>query len=483
MTLAELRARLAEINEAARAIDTEAGDAAFTDDQTERFDALVAERDTVQTRITAEERRAELRASLDTGRTRTEDGDGTRNAPNVNIRRDDPLIDERGAFTARAMAMPPRQRGTALVDEVLRCNEHKISRSGDQSHFEHILRTAGRSTRNHPFLAQLILRSSDDYMDGFAAMLTGTNPAMLPDAQRTALSTITSANGLYLLPTHLDPTIILTNDGSSNLMRQHATIKQLPPGYKTWTGITSAGVTASWDTELSEVSDDSPTFDDESISTFQGRAFAQASIQAIEDIVGLESDLLDLFGDARDRLEGAAHMTGAGSTTAPLGLFTAIAASASLHTVSTTAATIGEVDIHALYRALPIRWRRKGSWVLNPLYSTAIKRLGTAVSSSYSGDLTAPVSERILDHPVIESDDAPTTQTTTALDQEIVFADLSQYFIVDKIGSGGIEFVPHLFNTSDNLPDGRRGWLFHWRGGAGMPNLKAGRILVDKTSA
>jgi HK97 family phage major capsid protein len=173
-------------------------------------------------------------------------------------------------------------------------------------------------------------------------------------------------------------------------------------------------------------------------------------------------------------------MTGSGSQ--PQGLFTVINASSSLKTTSTTAATIGEVDIHALYRALPVRWRGKGSFVANPLYTLAIKRLGTRVSS-FSGDLTQPVSDRILGRPVIETDDAPTTQTTTVLDQEVVFAALDNFTIVDKPGGTSIEFIPHLFNTNANLPDGRRAWFMWWRTGSGMPNLAAGRILVDKTSA
>lgn len=470
--LERLRARLTEITNELRGIDETAGDAPLDEEQQTRFDALLTERETVQASIATEERRETVRRSL------------TVETPAVVVRDSDASpIGPDGRLTAETRALPHRRRTTVLMDTLLRANEHRITNSDNQAHFEHVMRSIARNPRCHDWVASIVQRSTDAYEDAFRAMLSGTPVAMLPDELRTALSTITSANGAYLLPTHLDPTIILSNTGTSNVMRQYATIKQLPAGYKTWTGITSAGVTASWDTELSEVSDDSPTFDDESISTFQGRAFCQASIQALEDIVGLEDDLMMLFADARDRLEGAAHMTGAGSTSAPLGLFTAINASSSLQTTSTTAATIGEVDIHALYRALPVRWRRNGSWVMNPLYSTAIKRLGTAVSSAYSGDLTAPVSSRILDKPVVETDDAPTTQTTTALDQEIVFADLSQFFIVDKVGSGGVEFIPHLFNTANNLPDGRRGWLFHWRGGSGMPNLAAGRILVDKTSA
>jgi HK97 family phage major capsid protein len=209
----------------------------------------------------------------------------------------------------------------------------------------------------------------------------------------------------------------------------------------------------------------------------------QGSIAAFQDIANLTSDVMMLFADARDRLEGAAHATGSGSSNQPKGIFTAANASTGVQVTSTTGATIGEVDIHALYRAVPVRFRGRSTWVTNPLYSLAVKRLGTAVSSSFSGDLTQPVSDRWLGRPLVESDDAPTTQTTTALDNEIILGDFSNYVVVDKPGGMSVEYIPQLFNTANNLPDGRRGYFAYWRTGADASNLAAFRLLVDKTTA
>lgn len=475
MTLEQMRARLAEVEERARAIDTEAGDNALTAEQRTEFDALLAERQQLHTDIAAEERRIEARnaiAGVAAGRGRLENGDGARSAPRPPTTRDDPfaILEDR--------SMSPRERRTALVDSTLRAVEARIERAEDQAHFERTLR---RHADDTAWVENLLARSRPAYAEGFSKLVTG-RAELLTEEERAAVAIGTTTQGGFLVPTHLDPTLILTNDGSSNVLRAAGTRKVTLTEGNVWYGVTSAGVTASWDAELAEVSDDSPTVGQQSITCYKGQAFVQASIEAFEDIAGLASDVLMLLGDARDRLEGAAQMVGTGSSQ-PLGLFTAINASASLRTTSTTAATIGEVDIHALYRALPIRWRKMGTFVANPLYTLAIKRLGTAVSSAFSGDLTQPVTDRILGRPVLESDDAPTTQTTTALDQEVVFADLSQFVIVDKPGGVSIEFIPHLFNTANNLPDGRRGWYMHWRTGSGMPALAAGRILVDKTSA
>jgi HK97 family phage major capsid protein len=393
-------------------------------------------------------------------------------APNFN-----PSRDPFAVLEDRSLHGAPLTR--ALVDANLRAVEGKVvGGEGNERHFEQVLkRHAGNTRWAHTILA----RQRPEYASGFAKLVTGRGDLLDPE-ERAAMAVGTNTAGGHLVPTHLDPTLMLTNAGSSNIMRQHARVVTLIEG-NVWNGVTTAGVTASWDAELTEVSDDSPAVAKVSITVNKPQAFIQASIEAFEDITGLTSDVLMLFADARDRLEGAGHMTGTGSSNQPKGLFTAINASASLQVTSTTAAVIGEVDIHALYRALPVRWRNMGSFVANPLYTLAVKRLGTAVSSSYSGDLREPVSERWLGRPVVESDDAPTTQTTTALDQEIAFAPLNEYVIVDKPGSASVEFIPHMFNTSNNLPDGRRAWYMHWRTGADMPNVAAGRILVDKTSA
>jgi HK97 family phage major capsid protein len=68
-------------------------------------------------------------------------------------------------------------------------------------------------------------------------------------------------------------------------------------------------------------------------------------------------------------------------------------------------------------------------------------------------------------------------------DNTIVLGDFSNYVIVDKPGSFAVEFVPHLFNTSNNLPDGRRAWYCHWRTGGDSVNDVAFRLLQEKTSA
>lgn len=340
------------------------------------------------------------------------------------------------------------------------------------------------------FAARFAACSSRSYESAFLKLLA--NPtlgqSMWTDeerqawgtAMRTSLAVGTNSQGGYMLPTHLDPTIIITSSGWENPLRKISRVVTLTDG-NVWHGVTSAGVVASFDAELAEVSDDSPTLGAATVTVHKAQALIQYSIEAEQDIQNLRSELARLLADAKGDLEAAKFANGSGSGE-PEGVWYKLNATGGSQVTSTTAATIGEVDVHALYRALPIRHRRQSTWLLNPLYSLAVKRLGTAPASTYTGDLTMPTTDRILGRPVVEDDDAPATQTTTALDNEIILGNFDRFVIADKAGMS-IELIPHMFNTSNNLPDGRRALYAHWRTGSAVVDTGAFRLLVDKTSA
>lgn len=455
-----------------RALHESAGDSALTEEQQTEWDRLTARRTELNDIIRRDdERRSLARGLADRGTTET--GDGARGgAPEVMLRKDPfDLLESRGH------GLSDKEFKRTAADALVKAQESRDIENANQKHFETIVK---RHASDRAWSLNLLARSRDEYESGFSKVMMGRTE-LLTQEERTALSSGSNTNGGYLIPTHLDPTIILTNAGSSNVIRGISRVVTLTEG-TTWNGVTSAGVTASWDGELTEVSDDSPTFARVSVSTIVAQSLVQCSIAAFEDIAGLSSDVMMMFADARDRLEGVAHATGTGSGQ-PKGIVTALDASTTVEVTSTTAAAIGEVDLHAVYRGVPVRWRGRGTWLMNPLYSLAIKRLGTAISSAYSGDLTTPVTDRILGRPLVESDDMPTTQTTTALDNELIYGDFSNYLIVDKPGGASVEFIPHLFNTANNLPDGRRAWFMYWRTGADSTNISAFRLLQDKTSA
>ncbi len=464
MKIEELRAKI----EARRADilalhQTEDGELReFTPEEQTKYDALRAE-DAADVALLARHEEVEKAAALPERAVPAVKPE----APAVIVKRDAMEVMEDRSSTRRQ-----------LEDAAIRSLEEQDVEPENLAHVHKVLKA---HSRDRGWIDGMILRSTDTYASAWLKMVKGREFALTAE-ERTVLGVSTNANGKFLLPTHLDPTIILTSALSTNEIRKIARVVTLTDGQPSWNGITSAGVTASWDGEVVEVSDDSPTFGQPSIPTERAQALVQASISAVEDISDLGSDVMMMFADAKDRLEGAAHANGAGTNDQPTGVFAAVAAITASRVVSTTAATIGLVDLNAVYTGVPARYRRNSTWLANPVYAVAIKSLGTAISASYSGDLREGTASSILNRPVVESDDAPTTQTTTALDREVLLGDFSQYVIVDRPGGMSVEYIPHLFNTANNLPDGRRAWYATWRNGGDVTNVDAFRLLVDKTT-
>jgi HK97 family phage major capsid protein len=113
--------------------------------------------------------------------------------------------------------------------------------------------TATQKVQGRPDVARhMLMTGSEEYQEAFRAYVEDPQG----NVQRAAL-TLTLANGGYLLPFVLDPTIILTNTGSANPWRRISNVKQTTSN--TWNGVTSAGVNAAWLTEGTIVTDGSPT--------------------------------------------------------------------------------------------------------------------------------------------------------------------------------------------------------------------------------
>ena len=92
--------------------------------------------------------------------------------------------------------------------------------------------------------AHYLTYGSPEYVDSWTNyMTTGTFRSSDGEHNRAAMST-TAANGGYLIPFHLDPTVILTNAGSTNPFRAISRVDTIASNV--WHGVTSAGVTAEW---------------------------------------------------------------------------------------------------------------------------------------------------------------------------------------------------------------------------------------------
>src|SRR5215217_2284519 len=156
--------------------------------------------------------------------------------------------------------------------------------------------------------------------------------------------------GGALVPYQLDPQIIIAGTGSVNPMRELATV--LPTAPNETRVVTSLGVSASWDAEAAEVSDDSLALLQPTLTAFKGQAFVPVSVELFEDS-DLQRQIADLFADAKAQLEADAFTLGNGST-APQGVITGVSAvGGSVVTSALTALSL--VDIIANQNALPPR--------------------------------------------------------------------------------------------------------------------------------
>ena len=374
--------------------------------------------------------------------------------------------------------MGEREFRAGLIDNIQRAAERYEMPDGYDDSLRKFVKRHGRDTS---WSKNLLARMRPEYVSAFEKVAVGTNPAFLDDVERAAMAVGTNTAGGYLVPTHLDPTLILTNAGVSNVIRGMSRSVTLTGGANRWNGVTTAGATASWDAELTEVSDDTPPIGPNSIPVFSAKALIMASIEAFEDITGLASDVQMMLADAKDRLEAVAHATGSGSGQ-PTGIFTALDSNTNVEMQLTTGATLTLADFQRVKNALGVRWRGASRWLMNPLFSGNITALNLTLAQQ-APDIQNDYNPRLLGRPVVESDEAPAVQQTTTVDNITVLGDFRNYVIVDKPGSTSIEFIPHFFNTSNNLPDGRRGWYMHFRNGADSVNDLAFRLLQDKTTA
>jgi HK97 family phage major capsid protein len=279
-----------------------------------------------------------------------------------------------------------------------------------------------------------------------------------------AMSIGTPGSGGMLVPYQLDPQILIAGVGSVNPMRELATVK--PTAQDVTKVVTSLGVTASWDAEAAEVSDDSPTLLQPSLQAFKGQAFIPVSVELFEDS-DLQRQVGDLFADAKAQLESNAFTLGGGST-APEGVITGVSAVGG--SVVTSALTLlSLVDIIANQNALPPRWRANANWMANLSMINAARQIPLYTNGpSIVNDATTP--PRCLGWALYENSAMDGTIAAGATNDYVwLSGDFKRgYQIRDRIGTM-LELIPTLFGAAFR-PTGQRGFHMHWR--------TAGKVVI-----
>lgn len=323
--------------------------------------------------------------------------------------------------------------------------------------------------------------SSPEYLRAWSKVAAGKGHMITPDEQRAlerAMSLTDSAGG-YLVPFQLDPTVIITANGSRNQIRQVA--RQVVATGDVWNGVSSGAVSWSWDAEGTQVSDDTTTFAQPTVPIHKAAGFVPISIEALEDEANVTQEVARLLAFGRDTLEAAAFTTGSGSGQ-PTGIVTALAGGSS-EVAPTTAETFAAADIYKLDNALPARYRAGASWLANRAIYNLVRQFDTGGGAQMWERIGSDVPPELLGRPALEAEDMDGTfdAAATANNYLAVYGDFSNYVIADRVGMT-VEFIPHLVGANQR-PTGQRGWYAYYRVGADSVNDAAFRMLNLATTA
>lgn len=323
---------------------------------------------------------------------------------------------------------------------------------------------------------QILATSSPAYLRAWSKMARNAPHTLSADEMRAmdavrAMS-LTDASGGYLVPFQLDPTVIITSDGSRNDVRKVA--RQVVATGDVWNGVSSGQVNWSWDAEAAEVSDDATTFAQPTVPVYKAAGFVPISVEALEDEANVTAEVAKLLAFGKDDLEAAAFATGTGSGQ-PTGIIVALTGGASV-VASATTDTFAAADVYALESALPARYRAMASFLANKAIYNRIRQFDTGGGAQLWERIGAGQPAELLGRPALEAEDMDGTITALADNLVLLLGDFSNYVIADRVGMS-VEFIPHLFHTSNNRPSGSRGWYAHYRVGADSVNDGAFRLL------
>lgn len=456
-----------------------------TDEQT-RFDEGLAERN----RLAAELERHNEIGRLSRLPGHTEGTDDPLGEPN-GIRQDRNVWDL-DAVERDLRHEAPERGGTNLRSRACDAVERAHISDASKQHITHLLEAfdmeddeeVGTGARR--LAAHVIATSSPEYQRAWAKAFKSGMRYGSPDVRALSVlqraMSLTDASGGFAVPLPVDPTLILNDDGTVSPMRNISTVRTIVTD-KLRT-VSSGAVTASYDAEASEVSDDASTFANIDIDVHMARAFIPHSIEIGMDYPGFTQDVRFLLADAKMQLEDSVFITGTG-TGQPTGIIAALAGGTS-EVAPNTAETFAVSDVYDLDEELPARFSDRATWVAHKSTYTAIREAGDTSLSEFWKDLSEGLRGKpMLGHPIEEASEMDPASgidaTQTADNHVLLLGDFRWYWIVDRIGFS-IELIPHLFHTATNRPSGQRGVFAYWRNGADSVLDRAFRVLNVATT-
>lgn len=477
VTVDELRSRLTEIQARQQEIDTTHAGQALPEAEKAEFEQLQEEKHERQRTIAELEQRAAWIAENAKDPATSEAG------AQFNVQRSGPARGEDiyDMSTVRSSMSNPAMQSQELRDRAMRSVDTvRLHGVDDPARSKGCIEqlVEGQDDQDPRFSRYLLATGSPAYRRAFGKYLQrGNENGMARDEQAAwqqgmqaerALSLTGSAGG-FAVPYFLDPTILNTSNGVVNPIREIARVVQIT--VDEWRGVTSTGITASYQAEATETTDNAPTLAAPVVSTEKAQAFVPFSIEVGQDWSTLQGEMALLLTDAKDTLEAGKFITGTG-TNEPFGVLTG--------TTNTVAASAGQTftlaNLYSLIASLPPRFRANGAFLGDLQILNRVRQFDTVGSSAaiWADNLTIGLPATLLGKPAYEASEMPDAPSTGS--KFMLFGDFSRYLIVDRVGLT-VEVIPHLMGIN-RRPTGERGLYAYWRNGAKVLDPNAFRALV-----
>lgn len=455
-------------------LETEAAGRPFDDAQRAEFDEIVEQRAVIGEVIKELQiREAAVAEAVSNERSIEATAVPMPHVPNVNKVPTDAEIHDLAGYRQRVRGV--EELAGAYRDGALRIAEkaHLPTALNQEDAREHLVQIINKhATEDYGWASRRIIGTDTaQYKEAWAHYVSG-GYGTVPTKLQAALLTYTDASGGYAIPFTIDPTFILTTDGAVNPIRSMARVETITT--KSWSPITTGGVTAAYALETAAASDAAPSdVASPSITPIRAHVLVGFSAEYSEDYgpAAIQAEVGALIRDAKDVLEADKFIMGSG-TNEPTGIVAGIIAAAGTNIVtSATVNTFALVDVDALEGVLGDRFITDAQFLAARKIYQLIRGFSTAGQPANS--IYDAMSGTLRGYPAKVSQAMDKVTTTGA--EPLLFGSFRQFVVVDRLGLS-TEFVPMLFDTN-GAPLGRRGIYARWRNDTGIVVQNAFRLL------
>lgn len=464
------QARVAAIHEELEVLDREANGGDLDEDATRTWQELERELRFREGEVRAFERTERLRQSR-------ERWASTQFSPTQ-----DPFADDVRTLPDRAAV----DRSMAVVDS---SQGGRHLRDDQKERVARILRTQTGDTDGALIGRLLLATENPHYRSAFQKIAASTSPVFTPEESRAieqvglikrAMSIGSNGGGGFAVPVLIDPTIIMTAQGSENDILRLARVETITND--TWRGLSSAGVTWQFHQEAAAATDNSPSVAQPEVPTHRADGFIPFSIEVGMDWPGFAEQMSMLLAEGYDELLAHKLTLGSGNDE-PTGMVTALDAVTSPANIEIASASVLQAsDIYGLWAELPQRFRRQANtaWLSSTDVQNTIRQLGTT-DPNFSVDITQEAIPRMFGRQYPMNDYMADFPAATGTQPLLVLGDFRGYLVAQRAGMQ-VEFLPMLFDVTNNRPTGQRGWFAWARVGADVVNDAAFRLLINRSA-